>query len=54
MTINEFTLMFAISVVNLATCIFFYCQTDRKISAIQEQMKDFHGKLCSLSEKYRK
>lgn len=54
MSFNEFSLIFAMSLVNLGTCIFFYCQTDRKIAAIQEEMKNFHGKLCSLSEKYRK
>jgi hypothetical protein len=28
--------------------------TDKHLTAIQEEMKDFHGRLCAIEERYRK
>jgi hypothetical protein len=38
----------------LGTVIALYLHTDKKIGAIAEEMKDFHGKLCAIEEKSKK
>ena len=43
---------------NLTTVIVLYCHQDNKTSkfleAIQMEMKDFHGRLCTIEERGRK
>ena len=54
--------VFAVIATNLGTVITLYCQTDRKIDehrkettqillGIQQEMKDFHGRLCAIEER---
>ncbi len=56
--------VFAVIATNLGTIIALYCQLDRKLDeqrketmailmGIQQEMKDFHGRLCSIEERYR-
>ena len=57
--------IFVIVSTNLGTVIALYIQLDKKIkegrketqfilTAIQQEMKDFHGRLCTIEERYRK
>jgi len=50
---------------NLGTVIALYCQTDKKMEehrketsdilrGIHQEMKDFHGRLCSIEERNKK
>ncbi len=51
----DYALMIGILANTLAmigTCIFFYFHSDGKINAIEKEIKDFHGRLCKLEEKY--
>lgn len=54
MGIVEVITVFAIVATNLGTVIALYCQTDRKLDAIQAEIKDFHGRLCTIEERYAK
>lgn len=54
MGLTEVITVFAIVATNLGTVIALYCQTDRKLDAIQQEMKDFHGRLCTIEERYQK
>lgn len=54
MGIVEVITVFAIVATNLGTVIALYIQTDRKIDAIHAEIKDFHGKLCTIEERNRK
>lgn len=38
----------------LGTIIALYLNTDKKIEAIQAEMKDFHGRLCAIEERRQK
>ena len=51
MGITEIITVFAIVATNLGTVLALYLQTDRKIDAIQLEIKDFHGRLCAIEEK---
>jgi hypothetical protein len=50
--------VFAVVATNLTTVIVLYCHQDNKttafLKAIQEEMKDFHGRLCAIEERNRK
>ncbi len=54
MDLPEIITIFAVVATNLGTVIALYCQTDRKLDAIQLEMKDFHGRLCTIEERYQK
>ena len=45
--------VFAVIATNLGTIIALYIQTDNKIHAIHEEIKDFHGRLCAIEERNR-
>ena len=57
--------VFAVMATNLGTVIALYCQTDTKLEAhrketsdilrgIQQEMKDFHARLCVIEERNKK
>lgn len=54
---NVFT-VFAVIATNLTTVIVLYCHQDNKttsfLKAIQDEMKDFHGRLCAIEERNKK
>jgi len=54
MGIVEVITVFAIVATNLGTVIALYCQTDRKIDAILQEMKDFHNRLCAIEERNKR
>jgi len=65
MTIPEIITVFAIMATNIGTVLMLYFQLDRKldegrrdtqdiIRSIQEEMKDFHARLCVIEERGRK
>jgi hypothetical protein len=54
MGIVEVITVFAVVATNLTTVLILYCQTDRKIDAILQEMKDFHGRLCAIEERNKK
>lgn len=54
MGIAEVITVFAVVATNLGTVIALFMQTDRKLEAIQLEMKDFHGRLCTIEERYQK
>jgi hypothetical protein len=54
MGITEVITVFAIVATNLGTVIALYCQTDRKLDAIHQEMKDFHDRLCAIEERNKK
>ena len=41
----------ALIVVMVGTTIGMWLHTDKKIEAIQTEMKDFHGRLCAIEER---
>ena len=54
--------VFAVIATNLGTIIALYCQMDKKLDehrrettqillSIQQEMKDFHGRLCAIEER---
>lgn len=43
--------VFAVIATNLGTVIALYIQTDTKLTAIHQEMKDFHGRLCAIEER---
>lgn len=56
---------FAVIATNLGTIITLYCQMDKKLDehrkettlilmGIQQEMKDFHGRLCAIEERNKK
>lgn len=62
---SQILTVFAIIATNLGTVIVLYCQNDKKIDehrketmtillAIQQEIKDFHGRLCAVEEKNRR
>ncbi len=51
MGITEVITVFAIAGINLGTIIALYYQTDRKLNAIHQEMKDFDGRLCAIEER---
>lgn len=62
---NEILTVFAVIATNLGTVIALYIQTDKKIDehrrettqiliGIQQEMKDFHGRLCAIEERNKK
>ena len=53
MGIVEVITVFAIVATNLGTVLALYMQTDRKLDAIQAEIKDFHARLCVIEERYR-
>ncbi len=57
--------IFAVIATNLGTIIALYCQMDKKLDehrreatsillGIQQEMKDFHGRLCAIEERNKK
>ena len=57
--------VFAVIATNLGTIIALYCQMDRKLDehrkdttailmSIQQEIKDFHARLCSIEERNKK
>ena len=49
---------FGVVATNLTTVIVLYCHQDNKMTiflkAIQDEMKDFHGRLCAIEERNKK
>lgn len=43
----------ALILVMFGTTVGIWLHTDKKIEAIQTEMKDFHGRLCSIEEKIK-
>jgi len=41
----------ALILITFCTTISIWLHTDKKIEAIQEEMKDFHGRLCAIEER---
>jgi hypothetical protein len=41
----------ALIIVMFGTTIMMWLHTDKKIEAIQAEMKDFHGRLCAIEER---
>lgn len=58
MGITEVITVFAIVATNLGTVIALHMHQDTKttalLTAIQNEMKDFHGRLCAIEERNRK
>lgn len=58
MSIPEVLTVFAIVATNLITVITLHIHLDNKtnslITAIQEEIKDFHGRLCAIEERNKK
>ena len=56
MGIAEVITVFAVVATNLGTVIALHIHLDNKTTAIlnsiHQEMKDFHGRLCALEEKY--
>lgn len=46
--------VFAVIATNLGTIIALYIQTDSKIDAIHQEMKDFHGRMCAIEERNKR
>jgi len=57
--------VFAVIATNLGTIIALYCQMDKKLDehrrettsillGIQQEIKDFHGRLCAIEERNKK
>lgn len=44
----------ALVLVMFGSTIGIWLNTDKKIEAIQQEMKDFHGRLCKIEERNRK
>lgn len=44
----------ALILVMFGTTIGMWLHTDKKIEAIQMEMKDFHGRLCGIEERNKK
>ena len=57
MGIAEVITVFAVVATNLGTVIALHIHLDNKTTAIlnsiHQEMKDFHGRLCSIEERYR-
>lgn len=58
MGMAEVITVFAIVATNLITVITLHIQLDNKttnlLMAIQQEMKDFHGRLCAIEERNKK
>lgn len=58
MSIAEVITVFAIVATNLGTVIALHMHQDSKttaiLTAIQAEMKDFHGRLCAIEERNKK
>lgn len=46
--------VFGVITINLGVVITLYCQLDNKISAIHQEMTDFHRKMSILEERNKK
>ena len=50
--------VFAVVATNLTTVIILHCHLDSKtntlLSAIQAEIRDFHGRLCAIEERNKK
>lgn len=44
----------ALILVMFGTTVGIWLHTDKKIEAIHEEMKDFHGRLCAIEERGKK
>ncbi len=44
----------ALILIMFGTTVAMWMHTDKKIEAIQEEMKDFHGRLCAIEERAKK
>lgn len=44
----------ALILVMFGTTVAIWLHTDKKIEAIQKEMQDFHGRLCSIEQKGKK
>lgn len=44
----------ALIIVMFGTTVAMWMHSDKKIEAIQAEMKDFHGRLCSIEERNKK
>ena len=55
MDLTQAITLAAIIFSNITTIIVLYChldnKTDKFLQAIHQEMKDFHGRLCSIEEK---
>ena len=65
MNIEQTLTVFAIVAANLGTILSLYFQMDKKLDehrkdtqnillGIQQEMKDFHGRLCAIEERNKK
>jgi hypothetical protein len=57
MDLTQAVAVFAVIATNLTTVIFLYCHQDNKtttfLTAIHDEMKDFHGKLERLDAEFK-
>lgn len=44
----------ALILIMFGTTVAMWMHTDKKIEAIQEEMKDFHGRLCAIEERSKR
>lgn len=44
----------ALILIMFGSTIAMWLHTDKKVEAIQQEMKDFHGRLCAIEERNRK
>ncbi len=44
----------ALIIVMIGTTIAMWLHSDKKIEAIQKEMTDFHGRLCTIEERNKK
>jgi glucose uptake protein GlcU len=44
----------ALILIMFGTTVAIWLHTDKKIEAIQNEMKDFHGRLCAIEERNKK
>lgn len=48
----EWLQVLIITAITIGCCWFFRRETKEQISEMNHQMKDFHGRLCTLEERY--
>ncbi len=44
----------ALILIMFGSTIAMWLHTDKKVEAIQQEMKDFHGRLCAIEERNKK
>jgi len=44
----------ALILIMFGTTVAMWVHSDKKIEAIQQEMKDFHGRLCAIEERAKK